>query len=208
MAQALERNLWAMEEVRQSASVLYNHLCSDDANKVYVDAEGHLKVDDRGWLMRWLRPLGDSTRETTNRAAIDTLRRVLNAKEDGTLEDINRLIVQNRTPIGLFMDEHDDELLHAGVIGGLINPGDIPDIEERIRPAPNMKWLSTEKFAKNIGNASRFKTWMPCRLARVEELTYEQRICRKVTRLTQMIMNGREHFIASSEGDALSDDER
>lgn len=198
---------WTIPELRQSAYVLYNFLCSGQADKVYVDTKGILQVDDRNRLIRMLKPLGDYSRQATDAAAIKTLRRVVNALENGFL-DPNHLIIQEQAPSGLFMeDDAHDVALDLDAIKKYASDPNSP-LEAKKGP-PNKKSISRETFGFNIGNASRFKTWMPCGEHDESKLTYEQKVCSKVTVLTQMILHGKQAYIkiCGDKGYANSDNE-
>lgn len=65
------------------------------------------------------------------------------------------------------------------------------------RPAPNRKWLNKDKFARNICNANRFKTWSRGGHPPDNELTREELIDRKVEVLTNQIMFGKESYQSS-----------
>lgn len=188
---------WDVAQLRHNASMLYNHLCSDDADRVYVDRGGRLQLDNRSWFWRLFSSLGDSSREATDTVAIRTLRRVLNAVEAGTLNP-NQIIIQERVPVGMFMDEGDvaDDWK---AIKGFVADSSAPLVSDR--PDPNRKWLNKDKFAMNIGNANRFKTWQTVTIGgpriRDEELAYEQLVDRKVTVLTQQILHGRATYQAN-----------
>lgn len=187
--------LLEIQLIQHDATVLYNHLCSDDADRVYVDGNSHLQVDSRGWFARTFWPLGDSSRKATDMAAIRTLKRVLNALEGGTLDN-NRIIVQERVPIGMFMDE--DEI-GPQTVTDLARAAFNPNVpaESSTRPQQNMKYVGRERFGKNISNASHFKAWMPCGDHNEAELTYEQKVCHRITILTQMILWGRDSYITA-----------
>ena len=78
---------WTVDQLRHNAAVLYNHLCSVDAEKVYVDGLGHLQFDDRSWVARKMGSIeGDFSRKATDAAALRTMRRVMRALEDKTLD--------------------------------------------------------------------------------------------------------------------------
>lgn len=165
---------WSKEQLSNNASVLYNYLSadSDKANRVYVDNNGNFQVDKRNSyffkfrFFRWLFPLGNTSRETTDRLAIQTLRKVSDALEDGTLNPKQVVMQESAPPKGLFM---------TGQSGTV--------------------WVDRETFGMNIGNASRFKAWMPMGNRDENELSYDQKICSRVTVLSQMILHGRDSYV-------------
>jgi hypothetical protein len=83
---------WTIVELRHNASVLYHHLCSDNAHNVYVDTKEHLQIDNRHRFLKRIFSLGDYSREATDKVAIRTLKRVLKALEDETL-DASQVII-------------------------------------------------------------------------------------------------------------------
>lgn len=182
---------WNIQELQHNASILYNHLCSDDADLVYVDDQGHLQVDNRTWYFRLCSSLGDYSREATDKVAVRTLRRVLNALEAGTL-DPTKILIQTRNPVGLFMDEDDGESSAQALLAKLADSSS--PFASTNRPPPNRKWIKRDTFGMNIANAERLSAWMPLKRTEDNDLTHEQLICRKVTVLTQMIIHGKETY--------------
>src|SRR5574342_324196 len=168
--------IWDVAQLRHNASMLYNHLCSNDADRVYVDANGHFQLDERSWFWRLFTSLGDSSREATDALAIRTLRRVLNAVETGTL-DPSKIIIQEQVPVGMFMDEGNGIDDWKAIKNHIVNHR-APLVSAR--PAPNRKWLNKKTFAMNVCNANRFKCWSRGGYPPDNELTREELIDRKV----------------------------
>jgi len=176
--------VWGLEELRRNASVLYNHLCSDDADRVYVDANGHLQVDERSWVLRQLSSLGDLSRDATDKAAIRTLRRILNALESGQF-DPEKVIIQEKIPSGLFMMDG-----QGGEWGKFKEHIPNPDVPlSMTRSAPEKKWIGRDQFGTNISNASRFKTSLHGGEGEKAEL-----VDSKVTILAGQIIFGKETY--------------
>jgi hypothetical protein len=163
---------WDVAQLQHNASMLYNHLCSDDADRVYVDASGHFQLDERSWFWRLFTSLGDSSRQVTDAVAIRTLRRVLNAIEAGTL-DPNRIIIQERVPVGMFMDDD-------------VDPS-APLVSDR--PAPT--WLNKDKFGMNIHHANRFRIRPIDVHPMGHVLTREEKVSLIVAVLTGQILFGK-----------------
>lgn len=200
---------WSSEEIRNNASILYNHLCGDSnkASRVYIDKNGHFQIDKRNsclfWfrIFRWLFPLGDISRETTDRVAVQTLRQVSDALEDGRL-DPKQVIMQESKPRGLFMKmeggTEEDNILEVAesynAIKRHVNNSTSP-LHSTNPSSLKKTWISRETFGMNIGNASRFKAWMPVGNRDENKLSYNQKICSRVTVLSQMILHGRELYI-------------
>jgi len=111
---------WTLPELHHNISILYNHLCSERTERVYVDRRGHLQVDNRRWLARQLFPLGDSSRRATDEVALRTLRRVVRALENGEL-DREHIVRQERSPIGLLLDHENGEWLNNTKFGMNVN---------------------------------------------------------------------------------------
>ena len=153
---------WSLWELRYNASVLYNYLCSEDADKVYVDGNGYLQVDHRNKPLRHLMTLGDSSREAINEVAIKILEKVADALEKGTL-DPKKIIVQKHVPLGsyILLNENDNE------------------------------WIDRSVFATNVNNSSYFKANMPVGYGDEKDLSYEQKVCAKVIDLCMRIIIGK-----------------
>lgn len=194
---------WSVAQLQHNASMLYNHLCSYDANQVYVDAEGHLQLDNRPWLSRvFCTPLGDYSRDATDAVAIRTLRRVLNAVEEGTL-DPNRIVIRERVPIGLFMSRR--EVVDSG--------------EASLSDQATPDWLNRDRFGRDMCNANQFvvpyDVTFVLSAPRVldDQLPRVELVHRKIVVLAQQIIHGKENYQSSRRDDPnfnfydVSDDE-
>jgi hypothetical protein len=82
-------------QLQHNAAILYDCLCSGDADRVYVDANGDLQVDRRFSFKRRISPLGDYSREAIDKVVICTLRRILNRLE---LNGLNQVVIAERLP--------------------------------------------------------------------------------------------------------------
>lgn len=150
-------------------------------------------MDDRSWILFRLTSLGDYSRTATDAVAIKTLQRVLNAVENGSLNP-DRIIVQDRVPIGMFMDESDADSDWEAIKRNILNPT-APLASER--PAPNQKWLNKRKFGMNLVNANHFRT--SCNVPDIpdSELSPAQLVQLKVLVLAGQIMTGKEKYQSS-----------
>lgn len=163
-----------MEKLTNNASILYNYLANDPdrASRVYVDKNGDFQVDKRNSFIfrfrffRWLLPLGNTSRETIDKLAIKTLKNLLDALEDGKL-NANNVVVQEATPPdGLFITKQSEK-----------------------------GWIDKKTFGQNIGNANRFRAWIPGDNKDESELSYDQKVSSRVTVLSQMILDGKKEYL-------------
>ncbi len=132
---------WDVARLRHNASVLYNDLCSYDGDKVYVDGHGDLQFDDRFSVSIQNFPLGDYSRQATDKVAVRTLRKVLHALDLGVL-DRKQIIKEKRVPLGCREEDKKGFLEISNFVGRAHSDG---------------RWLDHKTFAHNISLANRFK---------------------------------------------------
>lgn len=188
---------WSIEQLRHNASVLYNDLCSDRADRVYLDVRGDLQVDTRSRFKRIFTSLGDSSIEIIDKAAIRVLRRVLNALESGALNP-DQIIIQERIPAGLFMDGGDTTSSIIAIKNALVSSDGAGATSVPSIAVDDRRWINRRTFGMNIRNADRFKTWQRLTIGGPSiadsELSREQLVDRKVTVLTQQIIHGKDSY--------------
>jgi hypothetical protein len=158
---------WDVKELRHNASILYNNLCSEtDAPCVYVDQNGHLQLDRSGTCQKVTSSFCDTSRSATDKAAIRTLQRVLNALEDGTLNPKEVISWVRIDIIGLWLRR------------------DVGEEDDPDEPIGRLTWIDKEDFATRISKADRFKA------GQIDgNLPDHELVCFKVAVLTRQILN-------------------